>query len=292
MTPFLERVAVTGAGGRLGTALVAELTQRHGSSVLPWCRPEYDLDSTDPTRLLDRARPSLVIHAAAWTDVDGCARDPTLAMRRNADAAASLSGACAALSVPLVLISTNEVFDGERKDGSGYTETDAAQPLNPYGASKLAGEQAAQQAFGGVPGLWIARTAWLYGPPGNDFPAKILRASDGLSANEPLPVVGDETGSPTFTGDLARALLDLVAATDGGLYHLVNTGAATRYDWAAAVLNRCRPGRRLRPISRPDFKRPSLAPAWGVLDGAKAAGLGIHLRDWRAALADYLDSVC
>lgn len=291
MTSVLERVAVTGAGGRLGSALVAELDLREGATAVPWRRPEYDLDSAEPAHLLDRDRPSLVVHAAAWTDVDGCAREPALAMRRNADAVASLSSACVARGVPLMLISTNEVFDGERADGLGYSETDLPVPRNPYGASKLAGEQAAQQAFGGLPGLWVVRTAWLYGPPGNDFPEKIIVASDRQAPDEALPVVTDETGSPTFTRDLALAMVDLVERVDGGLYHLVNAGTATRYEWAAAVLDRCRPERRLRPISGSDFERASIPPAWSVLDCARAAGVGVHLREWRAALADYLDSL-
>ena len=124
----------------------------------------------------------------------------------------------------LLVVSTNEVFSGDRDDGQGYAETDATGPRNPYGASKLAGEEAARAAFADFPGLWIARTAWLYGPPGNDFPDKITAASDRLPEGEPLPVVADEFGSPTYTLDLARAILDLVSLTDGGLYHLVNTG--------------------------------------------------------------------
>jgi dTDP-4-dehydrorhamnose reductase len=187
------------------------------------------------------------------------------------------------------------VFDGRRNDGRGYLETDLVAPANPYGASKLRGEVAARTAFDDGAGLWIARTAWLYGPPGNDFPTKILAASDRREAAEPgteLPVVADETGSPTFTEDLARAILALVDATDGGIFHLVNAGAATRYSWAEAVLNQCRPGRTLRPISQAEFTRPSTPPAWGVLDGSKAAAAGVTLRPWAEALAEYLASVC
>ncbi|HEY5488799.1 MAG TPA: sugar nucleotide-binding protein, partial [Candidatus Limnocylindrales bacterium] len=101
MTSLLERVVVTGAGGRLGSALVAELGSRDGARAVPWRRPEYDLDSAEPTRLIDRDHPSLVIHAAAWTDVDGCAREPALAMRRNAEAGTALSAACVARGIPL-----------------------------------------------------------------------------------------------------------------------------------------------------------------------------------------------
>lgn len=285
-----RRVAVTGAGGRLGRAVLTALAEA-GHAALPWRRPAYDLDGSDPALLVERDRPELVIHTAAWTDVDGAARDPETAQRRNATAIGQLAAACAADGVGLVVVSTNEVFDGTRADGHGYREDDATAAANPYGASKLAGEHAARAAFGQRPGLWIVRTAWLYGPPGNDFPTKIIAASD-RDPDAALPVVADETGSPTFTVDLARAVVALVDATDGGTYHVVNSGHATRYEWAAAVLERCRPGRRLRPISQRDFVRASTPPAWGVLDTSRAAGAGITLRDWRDALEDYLPAIC
>ncbi len=295
MSESTKLVAVTGAGGRLGRALVAALAD-DAVTVVPWRRPEYDLDESDPTQLLDRDRPGLVIHAAAWTDVDGCAREPEVAARRNATAVERLAEACVARGVGLVLVSTNEVFDGLREDGRGYAEDDPTAPANPDGESKLAGEEAAQQVFGDRTGLWVARTAWLYGPPGNDFPAKIVAASDRLESSDQgeaaLPVVADETGSPTYTGDLARAIVELTRATAGGLFHLVNGGQATRYEWAAAVLERCRPGRGLRPISQGDFVRASTPPAWGVLNTSRAAAVGVHLRPWGNALGDYLPEVC
>jgi dTDP-4-dehydrorhamnose reductase len=292
-------VAVSGANGRLGRALVEALSGDPGRTVIPWKRAELDLDSTDPAgeaaALLDRDRPSVVFHAAAWTDVDGCARDPDLANRRNGDAVAGLATACAERGVGLVMVSTNEVFDGARSDGRGYAETDPVAPANPYGRSKRLGEERALSAFHGADGLWIARTAWLYGPPGNDFPTKIIAASDRRHESDPgtpLPVVADETGSPTYTLDLAAALVALVDATRGGIYHLVNAGSGTRYSWAEAVLRQCRPARDLRPISQSEFVRASVPPAWGVLDGSKAAAAGVRLRPWADALADYLDGVC
>jgi dTDP-4-dehydrorhamnose reductase len=294
----VRAVAVTGAGGRLGRALVARLGRDLAWRAVAWSRPEFDLDSADPgaqaSALLDRDKPALVFHAAAWTDVDGCARDPETANRRNGDAVGGLARACADRGVGLVLVSTNEVFDGRRSDGLGYAETDPAAPTNSYGLSKLLGEEAARAAFGESDRLWIARTAWLYGPPGNDFPTKILAASDRREADEPgspLPVVADETGSPTFTLDLAAALVELTGAAAGGIYHLVNSGSATRYSWAEAVLRQCRPGRGLRPISQADFARASQPPAWGVLDGSKAAAAGVRLRPWGDALRQYLEAL-
>jgi dTDP-4-dehydrorhamnose reductase len=284
------RIAVTGSGGRLGSALLSAASARTDLEAVGWGRPDYDLD--DPRRgdaMLVRDKPAIVLHAAAWTDVDGCARDPALAMRRNGDAVDGLARACTARGSRLLLVSTNEVFDGERVDGRGYVESDPVAPRNAYGRSKLAGEEAARNAFASRDGLWIVRTAWLFGPPGNDFPARIVSAADRLPPGEALPVVADETGSPTYSRDLARAILDLVTATPGGLFHLANDGIATRLGVARATLERLRPGRHVRPIARRDFARASDPPPWGVLDCRLAArSADIRLRPWHDALEEYL----
>jgi dTDP-4-dehydrorhamnose reductase len=285
---------VTGARGRLGQALVQALAARGGS--VGWSRPEYDLDdSSAASRLLDRDQPRMVIHCAAWTDVDGCAREPELAARRNATATEELARAAATRHIPLVLVSTNEVFDGERADGRGYGEGDTPRPANPYGASKLAGELAASTAYahaGADDRLWIVRTAWLFGPPGADFPLKILAAADRLPAGQGLRVVTDEIGSPTYTRDLAGAIVDLVDAAPAGIYHLAAPDHASRYEVARAVLERCRPARPLEAISSREFARVSNPPSWGVLDTDHAARYGVRLRPWRAALDEYLAQLC
>ena len=133
------RVAITGATGRLGSALMRAFASE---SPIRWGRPEYDLDVPFAVdALLRRDRPDLVVHAAAWTDVDACARKPELALRRNAAAVRELAVACAGAGVELVVVSTNEVFAGDRCEGE-YAPDDATNPINPYGESKLAGERA------------------------------------------------------------------------------------------------------------------------------------------------------
>ena len=178
------RVAVTGAGGRLGSAIVAALADAPftgAAGPIPWTRDAFDLDAPEGIGLrLDRDRPEVVVHAAAWTDVDGCALDPELAWCRNAVATGILAAACAARGTDLLVISTNEVFDGARLDGEPYLPTDPISPGNPYGASKAEGERLAAAAFavgsagGSRASLGIARTAWLFGSPGRDFPSRIL----------------------------------------------------------------------------------------------------------------------
>ena len=146
------RVVVTGAHGRLGRALIAALEEAAfvgPAGPLAWGRESFDLDAPERVpAVLDRDRPETVVHAAAWTDVDGCARQPELAMARNATATGTLAEACAARGLDLIVVSTNEVFDGGRTDGRGYAPTDPANPINAYGASKLAGERAALAAYG------------------------------------------------------------------------------------------------------------------------------------------------
>lgn len=292
-------IAITGATGRLGRALVTALA-RTGIQARPWTRPDYDLDDAGAGgRLVARDAPALVIHCAAWTDVDGCARDPAGAMRRNATAVAELSQAVVAADGALILISTNEVFDGRRSDGRGYREADPVNPINSYGESKLAGEQAARETFeraGLSDRLTIVRTAWLYGPPGNDFPTKVLAAADRLPPGKPLKVVADEVGSPTFSSDLAGAIVELIrvqpAGGKGGVYHLANGGVASRLEVATALLQLCRPDVLIEPTSSSAFVRASSPPAWSVLDTGKANAAGIVLRDWMAALRDYAGTLC
>jgi dTDP-4-dehydrorhamnose reductase len=254
---------------------------------LGWGQSELDLDSPDDCAQLVRStRPRLIVHTAAMTDVDRAAQEPEAARRRNGTAVGAIALAAHEVEAGLVLISTNEVFDGERTDGAGYGEDDRPAPKNPYGASKHAGEVAARAAFGDDPGLLIVRTAWLYGPPGNDFPDKITAAADRVEG--PLPVVADEVGSPTYVPDLARAIWQLVGLVDHGTYHLVNDGTASRFEWAQAVLEVRRPGRSLRRITSAEFERASKPPRWAVLDTARAEALGVRMRPWREALAEYL----
>ncbi len=300
------RVAVTGTGGRLGRAVLSALAAAPFTGIsgpLAWHRPDYDLD--DPgaaARLIARDRPEMIVHAAAWTDVDGCARDPQTALRRNGEAVGDLARAAAAAGIDLILVSTNEVFDGARTDGLGYRPQDMPNPINAYGASKLAGEVAAAQAYGWQaatspttgPALAIVRTAWLYGPPGNDFPEKIARAAGRASAaGEPLKVVFDETGSPTLTGDLADAIVALVGdgVWFGGIHHIVNTDVATRAQWARAVLAGLGTETSIEEVPGSTWARASTPPAWAVLEPTDNRANGGPLRTWQLALADYLPTL-
>jgi dTDP-4-dehydrorhamnose reductase len=288
------RVAVTGAGGRLGSALVAALADAPFSGPagpIAWRRDAFDLDMPETVgTLLDRDRPEIVVHAAAWTDVDGCALDPELALRRNAVATGILAGACAARGTDLLIVSTNEVFDGTRTDGHGYPPSDPPAPGNPYGVSKAEAERLAALAFDARPGatLGIARTAWLFGAPGRDYPSRILDAIErARAAGEPLRAVGDEWGTPTYTADVADAIVELLADDAiAGIHHLVNGLFATRADWARYIVGRA--GLEIEVVDVPGstWQRPSRPPRWGVLAPTPLPS-GEPLRSWPDAMADY-----
>lgn len=288
------RVAVTGAAGRLGSALTAALADAPFTGPLGpigWRRDAFDLDAPDGVGArIDQDRPEVVVHAAAWTDVDGCALDPALAMQRNATATGVLAEACAARGTDLIVISTNEVFDGTRNDGRPYEPTAPLCPGNPYGASKAEGERLASIAFARHPGasLGIARTAWLFGAPGRDFPSRILDAAErARAAGEPLRAVGDEWGTPTYTADAADAIIELLAADAvAGVHHIVNGLIATRADWARYVVTRAGLDVEVVDVPSSTWERPSKPPRWGVLEPTPLPS-GEPLRVWPEAMADY-----
>jgi len=288
------RVAVTGAGGRLGSALVTALADAPftgPAGPIAWRRDAFDLDAPNGIGArLDRDRPEVVVHAAAWTDVDGCALDPELASRRNGQATGVLATACAERGTDLLIVSTNEVFSGDWTDGRPWLPTDPTEPGNPYGASKLEGERLATQAFEMQPGasIGIARTAWLFGAPGRDFPSRILDAAErARAAGEPLRAVGDEWGTPTYTADVADAIVELLAEDAvSGIHHLVNGLFASRADWARYVVGRARIEVDVVNVPMSTWVRPSKPPLWGVLAPTPLPS-GEPMRPWLDAMADY-----
>lgn len=288
------RVAVTGAGGRLGQALVRALGEAPFTGPggpVAWTRDAFDLDAPATVgELLERDRVEVIVHAAAWTDVDACARDPQLADARNGEATAALAHACATRGIDLIAISTNEVFDGRRTDGVGYGPDDATEPANPYGASKAAGERMARDAYAGSTRgqLAIVRTAWLFGPGKPDFPTKILaEAREAARTGEPLRVTGDEWGCPTYTADVADAIVELLAENAfGGVHHVVNGHFATRADWARYVIGRAMLEVEVENVPMSTWQRDSTPPRWGVLEPTPLPS-GEPLRPWPDAMADY-----
>lgn len=267
---------MTGARGQLGRELQVAFASQ---TVLATDEPELDVtDAAAVGRTVDAFRPELIIHAAAFTDTRGCEADPGLAMRVNGDGTRNVTLACRRADAALLYVSTNEVFDGAK--GEPYLEVDEPRAINAYGSSKLLGEQHARSLLRRV---YIVRTSWLYGG-GNDFPAKVLQAKSGQ-----LPMVTDEVSSPTWARDLAQAIARLIEQeAPAGIYHLTNGGGCSRFQWAERVLTLA--GRQkvvLVPIIQAQFGAPYRKPAFSELANTAAAALGVVLRPWPEALADY-----
>jgi len=276
-----RRVVVTGAGGQLGRQLVVAF-EAAGDTVIGLDHAGLDLsDPGAPSTLRDLA-PDVVVNSAAWTDVDGCARDPERAMAVNGAAAGRLAAAAAAGAASFVQISTNEVFDGH--DPIAYDESAPASPINPYGASKLAGERAVAAANSDH---LIVRTAWIFGPGGTNFPSRIVAAGRrALDRGEPVRIVTDEYGNPSWAPDLARAIVTAVRAGTRGTLHVAGEPAVSRHDWARVILERM-PEVGVVPITRDQYARASSAPAHAVLSTARAAAIGIEPMDWHDPTREY-----
>jgi len=276
------RILVTGARGMLGTELCAALQGAH--EVIGADLEDFDITDTAATLAAVRgARPDWVIHAAAFTDVDGCEREPDRAFRVNALGTWNVAAACRETESALIYLSTDFVFDGEK--GAPYTEYDAPHPLGAYGASKLAGERHVREL---VEAHAIVRTAWLFARGGKNFVRTILAAAEERGE---LKVVGDQVGSPTYAPDLAAAIArHLVGTPLYGTYHLTNAGSASWADLAEEALRLAGSGARVVRIAACEWPSPTRRPKQSVLRRYALELRGADdMRPWQEALSEMLD---
>ncbi len=281
-----KRVLITGAGGQLGQEVVKVFTQDSSYRVIP--KNHRDLDITDKEKVglvLKKENPNLIIHCAAWTNVDDAAENPTGAMRVNGDGTKNVCTTAKKIGAKLVYISTNEVFNG--KKSSPYTEGDNPNPINSYGQSKLTGEKYCQEILADK--CTIVRSSWLYGSASrNNFPNKVLKKAKGEGF---LRVVKDEISIPTYTPDLAEGIKKMIDKNVSGIFHLVNEGAASRFDWAREILKVKKIKVPVTPVKLVDYQRASSPPGYSVLANTRAKNMEIVLRDWQAANKEYLRKV-
>ncbi len=274
------RTLVTGAKGRLGSRLVELLHPSHAVTGI-------DIDSVDFTdfsairQVIQETRPELVLHCGAMTAVDDCALRPDEAIRVNGFGTKNVALACLEVDAAMLYISTNEVFDGQNVND--LLEYDPIKPANPYGYSKMVGEQVVRDH---LRKFYIVRTSWLFAHGGTNFIHAIIKRA---RENQPLRVVVNEVACPTYNEDLAEAVVKLIQTHQYGVYHLVNEGRASRWTFARKILDLmgCEQVD-IEKISAAEYPRPSTPPEYAVLRNTAASALGITLRPWQNALEAYL----
>ncbi len=285
-------LALVGARGMLAQAIQKEAPG--GYAIRCLARPQFDVtDAGVVASVLGDLRPHVIVNCAAYTHVDGCESEAETALRVNGEGPGNLAKVARELGATLVHISTDYVFPGDEHTAS--RETDATGPRSVYGRSKLVGEEAI--AASGLDNYYIIRTSWLYGPGGKNFVETMVRFG---KEREELRVVADQVGSPTFTGDLARAIFNLLdleithEETPYGLYHFSNEGTCSWHEFAEAILAEARAvgepimAKRVVSIGTADYPLPATRPAYSVLCKDKyRRATGASVPHWQDSLALY-----
>jgi dTDP-4-dehydrorhamnose reductase len=271
----MTRVLVTGGGGQLGR----EFARLLGSDAVALGRAELDVaDEESVARAFALHRPELVLHCAAWTDVDGAESDPDGAWRANEYGSRHVARAAHDCGAALVGFSTDYVFAGD--DPAGYDEHSPVAPRSVYGASKLAGERALLTEH---PDAHVVRTAWVFSPRGQNFLLTMLRL--GVERDE-VGVVDDQIGCPTAAAHLAHATMELVERCAPGTYHLAGGGSTSWYGFASAIMEEAGLSARVEPIASSELQRPAPRPACSILRTVHADAP--RLPHWRDGLRDCL----
>jgi dTDP-4-dehydrorhamnose reductase len=267
------RILVLGAGGMLGRDVV----RLAGDDAVGLTRADCDVTDADAVRAaVHDASPEVVVNCAAWTDVDGAEERSAEALAVNAEGAANAARAAELGGASVVYVSTDYVFDGEKREP--YVESDTTGPISSYGRSKLAGEEATSTANDRH---FVVRSSWLFGEHGKNFVATML----GIERDE-LRVVDDQVGCPTYTPHLAEGILRLVRGEDYGIHHVAGGGQCSWFEFARAIFERAGIDKRVEPCGSDEFPRPAKRPAWSVLRSERPDP--IELPSWQEGLDSYL----
>ncbi|GGA05350.1 NAD(P)-dependent oxidoreductase [Paenibacillus marchantiophytorum] len=274
-------ILITGAGGQLGYDLIRVFKPVH--QVTAWRRDQLDVSNEQQVMdILLKERPDVVIHAAAYTNVDQAEVETELAYDVNAMGSLHIAKACEQIGAKLVYVSTDYVFDGTK--GTPYEEQDSTNPGNVYGHSKLLGEKFVRMTSSKH---FIVRTSWLYGTKGANFVTKVLEKA---RSGGPLSIVNDQFGSPTYCLDLAIFIRELVESNRYGIYHASNQGVCSRYEFAEQILKVARMEHvALQPVQSDLFPMPAVRPMYSAFEHRAIADNGFTpIRDWQSALRFFL----
>lgn len=284
------RILVTGCRGQLGSDLVTVLDARH--RVVGIDLSEVDItDLAQVLRAIRQARPDVVLHAAAYTDVDECEADHETAFNVNRDGTWNVAQACAEIGARMVYYSTDYVFDGVKQ--TPYTEADLPNPKSVYGRSKLAGEEAVLES---LDDFAILRIAWLYGRHGKNFVKTMIRLGKSQMALReagesptPLQVVNDQIGNPTWTEEIARQTEAVLENDLTGTFHATSEGEVSWYEFAEEIFRILRLEIDLQPCTTAEFPRPAPRPARSSLENARLKRVGCSImRNYHVALEEFL----
>jgi dTDP-4-dehydrorhamnose reductase len=273
------RVTIIGASGLLGKALMREW---RGDAVTGLASSDVDIrDAERVQEVVRETNPQWIVLAAAYTDVDGCESNRDLAFAVNRDGAVNVAMAAKEVGARLMFLSSDYVFDGTNT--TPYDTHDARNPQGVYGRTKAEAEIRLLEL---MPDCCLARTSWLFGMGGKCFPDTILKLAGSRPA---LDVVDDQRGSPTYTVDLARAIIPLCRKNATGVVHVTNTGDCTWFDFAKEIVESARLSTIVRPVSSARMARPAPRPAYSVLSADRLRALGVDMPSWRDALRRYLE---
>ena len=277
----MNNILVTGSTGQLGSDVVKELLKR-GYSTLSPNRSELNLCSEDNIRnYILNSNCEAIVHCAAYTQVDKAEDEKDLCIKINATATKHIVKCAKILDIPMIYISTDYVFDGT-KDGK-YTENDETNPINIYGESKLAGEKYVQEI---LDKYYIVRTSWVFNINGKNFIETMLRLS---KTNNQLSIVNDQIGSPTYTRDLSRLLVDMLETSKYGLYHATNEGYCSWYEFANTIFKLANINIDIKAINSNEYASRAKRPLNSKLSKDKLIEYGFKpLPHWEDALKDYL----
>ena len=275
----IMRVTLFGASGLLGQELVKELS---GEQLTALSSKDADLrDQSRIREVIRDSRPDWILLSAAYTDVDGCESDRDRAFGVNCEGAVHVAQAAGEAGSRLMFLSTDYVFDGTKQ--SPYEISDARNPASVYGESKARAEERLLKI---LPEVCIVRTSWLFGHGGKCFPATILKLA---SSRPDVSVVNDQRGSPTFTRDLASALVQLCRASARGIVHVTNSGNCTWYDFALEIVRMSGMRTLVKPVTTAEFPRPARRPAYSVLSPDSLHAYNVHMPAWQDSLQRYLE---
>jgi dTDP-4-dehydrorhamnose reductase len=273
---------ITGASGQLSKSLV-ELLNLREVPYMAWDKSVLDITDKSSISVIAEASPDVLINCAAWTNVDGAEEDLEAAVKVNRDGARIAAIAAKELNIPLVHISTDYVFSGNSE--SPWKIEDETHPISNYGLSKLLGEKSIEETW--PEKSIILRTAWLYGSHGKNFAKTVIRK--GLANKNEIRVVHDQKGQPTTTNDLALQILACVEKMiPSGTYHATNSGEATWYEFACALIDMSgESSSRVIPVTSGEFQTKATRPMYSVLDHSTWSNVGVKgMRDWREALEE------